>query len=114
MTEQKLDWRIDDLTWRMSIADSLTRHIQEASDCKSRYFCDVDLRLAIQLTIESGDPDQIYALNKALCNPRLGKPTVFLLKIEREHRPKAAAAIAEFMEAFKKWNEQADDTQAAA
>jgi hypothetical protein len=91
------NWQIDDRNIRLTIADTYIEYLQHVADCNDRFCCDVNLRMAIQLACqEPADEKQMTRLRRILQN-RL------LRKVERDHRPKAAAAIEYFKDFYKEW-----------
>ncbi len=91
------NWQIDDRTLELTIADQYIYFIQQAMETNSPFICDTVLRVTIQFTCQlPADPEQMNRLRRLL-NDRL------LRKIERDHRPKAAAAIEYFKQFYQDW-----------
>lgn len=91
------NWQIDDRTLRLTIADDYIKYLEQVLQSGNNFCCDVNLRLAIQLVCQTpADPEQIKRLRCALGDRLLNT-------IERDHRPKAAAAIESFKRFYQEW-----------
>jgi hypothetical protein len=92
-----LDWKLDEEILRLTIIDMLLNYIEDVIQSDNRFCCDVNLRVLVQLICRYPiDPDQMNKLSKYL-NAGLVK------RVERDHRPKAIAAIEDFRQFYQDW-----------